>query len=282
MMTKFNFLLILIFLIFLNDTFGQRIEKPDKLKLTDFSTGSDLIDVLYQRTLVTFPFEEDKSHAVVTNQQFKLSIVSLIRIRLKIAAGKDNFILLPNIVESDAKILAADYYYIENNKIKNIKPKNSEILLEKNDSVIYTNFSNVIKDSVVIIDLFYSLVSHKKESIMIFNNKNVSYQNIKITIDIPEIYTYKNVKIADCFSLDIKTKPGEVRGYKNAVTPGSSVTGKIVADAISSQFPNAKFNPVFYKINSHIYTLSESCKNFIPANNAQAINLSLINVYAIK
>jgi hypothetical protein len=270
--------MIFICLIFLNDTFSQRIEKPDKLKPTDFSTVSNLIDVLYQRTLVTFPFEEDKSHAEVTDQQFKLNIESIIRIRLKIADSKENFILLPNIFESDAKILSVNYYCIENNEIKNNKLKNSEILLEKNDSVIFTNFSNIMKDSVVIIDLFYSLISHKKERIMIFNNKNVHYQNIKITIDIPEIYTYKNLKIDDCFSLYIKTKPGEIRGYKNVTSPGSPVTGKIIADVIK----NTTFHPVFYEINSCIYSLAENCKNLISTNYTQAINLSLIRVTAIK
>jgi hypothetical protein len=282
MMGKFNFLTILICLIFLNDTFSQRIEKPDKLKLTDFSTGSNLIDVLYQRTLVTFPFEEDKSHAEVTDQQFKLKIESIIRIRLKIGASKDNFIILPNIFESDPKILSVDYCYIENNKIKKNQLKSSEILIAKDDSVFYTNFSNIMKDSVVIIDLLYSLTSNKKDRIMIFNNKNVPYQNLKITIDIPEIYTYKNFKIADFFSLDIKKRPGFIRGYHDITNSGSPVTGKIIADVIKNQFPSTKFQPVFYEVHSYIYTLTEDSKNFISTSYVQAINLSLIRVTSIK
>jgi hypothetical protein len=281
MMTKFYFLTIFIFITFLNDSLGQRIERPDKLKPLDFSKRSDSIDVMFQRTLVTFPFEENKSSGEVTDQQFKLSIESIIRIRLNRIASTGNFVLLPNIFAVDPKIRSIEYSYLENNKIKNRKIQDSEIILEKSDSVSFINFANIMKDSVVIIDIFYSLITHNKENIMILKNEKTYYQNMKISIEIPGIYTYKYPIIADCLDQDLKSKTGGIRGYQNVNSPNASVTGKIIVDVLKKDFPNANFQAVYLRINSHTYTLTENCLNFVLTNDAKVLKLKLNKITPI-
>lgn len=281
MRTKFYFMAFFFCITFLNHSLGQRIERPDKLKPVDFSTMAYPIEVMFQRTLVTFPFEEDKSSGEVTDQQFKLSIESVVRIRLKRVEGTGNFILLPNIIDSDIKIRSIEYSYLENNKIKNRKLEDSDVNLEKNDSVTFLNFASLMRDSVVIFDIFFSLISHNKENIMILKNEKIPYQNMKITIDIPEIYSYKNTVISDCLDQDLKSKTGGIRGYQNANSSNASVTGKIIVDVLKEDFPNANFQAVYLRINSHIYTLTEGCMAFITNNNAKVLNLNLIKVTPI-
>jgi len=235
---------------------------------------------MFQRTLVTFPFEEDKSLGEVTDRQFKLSIESIIRIRINRVASKGNFVLLPNIFATDPKIRSIEYSYLENNKIKNRKIQDSEIILEKSDSVSFINFTNIMKDSVVIIDIFYSLITLNKENITILRNEKTHYQNMKITIDIPEIYTYNYPILVDCLDHDLKSKAGGIRGYRMD-SSNSSVTGKIVADVFKANFPNAKYKAVYLRINSHTYTLTENCLNFASTNNAKVLTLKLNNIAPI-
>jgi len=281
-MNKSYFFTILIFFIITSKIFCQRIEKPDNLKLTDFLTGTTSIEVLFQRTLISFPFEEDKWRGEVSDQQYKLSIESIIRIRLRKIDGNADFALLPNIFESDPKIRSIEYNYVENNKIKNKKFKNLDTLLLKNDSINFVNLSSFMKDSVAIIDLFFSMISQKKERIVIFNNTNVSYHDEKITVDIPEIYTYKNLTIADCMSLELKQKTGGTMGYQNVNSPNAPVTGKIMADVIKKDFPNANYRPVYYKLNSNVYTLTKECLDINSSIYSATVNLSLIRVTPIK
>lgn len=280
-MSKSCLLMILFFISLYSLAFSQRIEKPGDLNLSDFSISSSSIDVLYQRTLITFLFDEDKSQAKVTDQQFRLSIESIIRIRLTRSSRNYNFVLFPNVFESDPKLKSIQYYYIDKGKIQNNKLKNIDALLAKNDSAHYINFKDIIHDSISIIELHFSLITQKKGEISIFNNKDVHYSNEKITINIPEIYTYKNLQVNDCFGLDIQNMQGSVRGYYDVNLPNANVIGKILADIFQKDYRGSTYRPVYFRINSFVYTLTDECKNNMSINYSPVLDLSLMSVASI-
>jgi hypothetical protein len=261
-----QFFLICFFLsMLLNaNVFGQRLKKPDKLKLADFSVANN-IAVLYQRTYVSFLFKEDVSRGNVTDNQFKLSAEYILRIFLTKPTSSKDFQLLSKTYNVIPKIKSIDYYSLENNKIKKSDIENSLIKVEQNENVFYTNFSSLMKDSIAIIDLSYSIISDKKDSIVILNYNNIPLHDAIIIIDVPEIYTYSSLKSAGCLELETSTKQGFVRGYQMA-NSNAPVTGKAMADAFKIQFPKADYRPVYFKINSYNYTWTSKCSSVITPN----------------
>jgi|WetSurMetagenome_2_1015567.scaffolds.fasta_scaffold237936_2 hypothetical protein len=257
-MYKFFILTFILTFSSIISSFSQRPEKPQKVKPSDFSLNTNSPQVLYHRALVTFPFKEDKSNGHVTDKQFTLSIEFISRIYLSKSSCNKDFILLSKIFNSIPIIQSIDYYHLDNNKIKKSQIKNSELNLESNDVFYYANFSPLIKDSIAIIDLSYSMTTEKKDFIVLLNTDNVPLHDMKVKIDIPEIYTYKNLRISDCLNSKKINEFGILRGYQLA-NSSAPITGEILADIFKKQFPNANYKPVYFNIKSTLYTWNDSC-----------------------
>jgi hypothetical protein len=272
-MKNYQLLILLPFLLSNFSINAQRIEKPDKLKPLDFTKTDRPICVQFQRILVTFPFEENIQSGGATDQQFKLSIESIIRISFKEALKDTSFILLSNIYGSEIKIKSMNYYYLDNNKIINKPFDQSDMVLGKNDSVFYANFSSIIKNPNSIIELNYSLLTSSKENIIFNINKNLPYQNLKINIDIPEIYSYAIIKKNNCLSLKTGRKSGQTMGYKNANSPNATMTGKILAQVFQKNMPGSDYRPVYLMLIPNVYSLSDDCNSLISNADCQILNL---------
>lgn len=268
---------VTISLLIIANGFGQMIKRPAKVKPTDFETSTGM-KVLYQRTLVTFPFREDVSSGNVTDKQFKLSLEFIIRVLLNKSDCNKNFPLLSTAYTGSLKVTSIDYYTLEKNKIKKTDIEKSLIKTEKDGDAIQTNFSSMMKDSVAIIDLFYSIVSDNKDSIIILNYNDIPLQDTKITIDIPEFYAYSSVQKSDCFESETSNRQGYVRGYKLA-NSNSSITGKAIAEAMKIQFPKAEYRPVYYKVHSTSYIWKSNCSS--EKSNA-LLKLSISGISELK
>jgi hypothetical protein len=258
-MCKYYSLILLLAFSLQISTFSQRPENPQKLKSSDFLIDNAPPQISYLRTLVTFPFQEDKSNGKVTDNQFKLSIKSISRLHLSKASCNIDYVLSSKLLVSPPIIQSIDYYYLEGNKIKKREIKNSDLIVENNDLFYYVNFSSLINDSLVIIDLSYYVTSEKKDLIVLVNPASIPIQDMKLIVDIPEIYLYKNLITSDCLMVKASSHLGSIRGYRLANSSGS-ITGEILAKVFKEQFPNANYEPVYYKLNSNIYTWIKDCK----------------------
>jgi hypothetical protein len=281
-MRYFNLIYVLLCFCTSNCLFSQKIERLEKVTPEDFSRKNTFpIYFLHQSSLIVFPFTEDIFEPGAKDKQFDMSIETLMRFSICKTKSESKIVLCSNIYSVKLNFKSINIYSLHNQTVKTEKIKNSEIQIFENDSSIFADFSNIVKDSLNIIDLNYSLITKKKQDIIVSKTKNAGYENFLIRIDIPEIYTYRNLHLDSCLNEKIANKNGQIMGYETSLS-NSSLTAKFWADLNKKNNPSLIYRPVMFQIKSIVYNLNNDCIKSFEESKQDIIKLKLSRITEIK
>jgi hypothetical protein len=281
-MRYIKLLFVLLYFWTFNSVLSQKIEKLEKITAEDFNGKSAFpIYFLRESALITFPFLEDKFEPGAKDKQFDLSIETIMRFSICKSNSDLKVVLCSNTYSVKLNIKSISIYSLHNKTIKTEKVKNLDLKIFQNDSSIFADLSNIVKDSLDILDLNYSLITKKKQDIIVTKTKNAGYDNFYIRIDIPEIYTYKNDHIDSCLNVKIASKNGQIMGYETS-SANSSLTAKFWVDFNTKNNPKLIYRPVLFQIKSFVYTLNNDCIKSFEKSNQDIIKLKLSRIAEIK
>lgn len=263
---------------------GQRIEKLNQIKSSDFSLDDQTYSKIIQQFLfVTFPFTLRPAKFGAQDDQFKLKYETTVR--LKINEESKDYILRagPYSEGAEIDIQSIIKYTIEKQKIKENKLKRDEIDINVRDSTFILDFSRITQGTSIIVDIKYSISTNNKGKIIALLDYNKIYNNYVLKLEIPEVYSFEITNIIDELKLNSKSnKNGEIIGYRNFDLQQPYLSTALKEFYLNNN-PNSKvnFQPIYFKINISSYFLPLIMPS--PAEERKEIlNLRLLKINEMK
>lgn len=283
MKSKKKFLTLAFILISLA-SYSQKSRNPEKLDFSDFiSSKKSYQTIIFQHNSVKYPFKVNPAKAGARSSQFLQLTECFVRLKLS-NTSSDNY--LKAAFNADSTLIyiqSATKYTLSGGKIKSVKIKDRDIRIDKQDSLIIFNLSNITGDSVAIVDLKYSVKTPAKQNILICLDRQKEYEDFLTRIEIPEIFEYESVYFDKRLNLETeKEKTGDLIGYRSfGLNPPFTAVG--LHDFILRN-PNMKvdFQQVNYKIKSYIYSANNLMPEVSLKDSSFGIDLKLIFVNEIK
>lgn len=268
---------ILTILIFNPFVFSQRLSKPEKLTEKHFMLKSPKYPLIIQDdNLITYPFHYNNNTTGALDKYFSLKVESFLRILVK-QSDSCNLLVLPIIYENGLKIKSIKYNYLKDKKITERKVIESDISQITTEKGYFLDFSKVIQDSSVIIDIYIHAESKNKQKLLFLIDKDITYKSYSIQLYIPRIYKY-NEGFDTCLSTKFeKDLRGPFIGYDNGVDNG--LLSEVLAEGFSKQF-GRKYKPVYCKIDYFSFTSNTICPETFDKIK-ELVNYSLININEI-
>jgi hypothetical protein len=262
--------------------YSQKLEKLDEITREDFAFENfQSPTILSQKFLVTFPYKQDNAKAGAKDEYFTLRIESVIRIAIRNSNSDQKILGLPDSFDGDLKISSIKYYYKNGTSIANRKIKESDLILSKNDTGVYIDYSKILTDSIVIIDISYKSDSKSKQMIQFFLEKNKNYKDYTVQINIPQIFFYDFITPDNCIRMEIKKDlKGPMIGYKPATGPYKELQPLVIVELFKKEF-NSKYDQVYCNTNLFTFRKINSCTE-TNESFKEIINLKLKNIAEIK
>jgi len=263
--------------------YSQKLGKFDEITDQDFTiSNSHAPTVISCRSVVTFPYRQDNANAGAKDEYFTVRVESIVRIMLHKDDSDLKFLGLSKTFENGIKINSVKYYYKNRNTIETRKIKESGVLISSDDMGYYIDYSQIVQDSSVIIDINFRSDSKSKQNLQFYLDKNKTYRDYLIQIYIPEIYFYNIFTSDQCIKTELKKDlPGPMIGYKPATGPYKQLESQLLVDYFKKEF-NSKYEQVYCKNNLFTFSMINSCLEWMEKPTKEIISLKLNNILEIK
>lgn len=281
---KLNYILTISVLLSTSTLiYSQKLERFDEITEQDFTiSNSQSPTVLSYKSLVTFPYRQDNANAGAKDEYFTVRVESIVRIKLYKDDSNLKFFGLSKTFENGIKINSIKYYYKNGNSIEARKIKESDILISSDDLGYYIDYSKIVQDSSVIIEISYRSDSKSKQNLQFYLDKNKTYKDYLLQIYIPEIYFYDIFTSDQCIKTEIKKDlRGPMIGYKPATGPYKQLESQVLVDIFKKEF-NSKYEQVYCKNNLFTFRIINTCPEWLKNPTKEIINLKLKNILEIK
>jgi len=262
--------------------YSQKVERLDEVNEQTFANSPFQTPIILSySTIVTYPYKQDNGKAGAKDEYFDLRIESLVRIRINSTDSVKQLLGLSNTFNSDLKINSIKYYFLDGNTIGFRKIKDQDLAILSNNTGQYIDYSKIVQDSCVILDINFKSDPKSKKNIVFNLDDNIKYADFNLQVYMPEIYFYDILVPSQCIKTEIKRDQiGPKIGYKSKTGPSGSLLPQGLADQFGELF-NTKFDPVYCKINLFSFTKINKC-DIITDSNKELINLKLKNSTEIK
>jgi hypothetical protein len=214
-MKEISLLFILFVIINIFDCISQKINKLENVNLNDFQLSGEKSIILYDESMIHFPYMEYKNLPGAFDETFTLEYERLIRYLCNSNGINDSVLLIPKKLKVKPHIKALQIFFIQNNKVNSEKIKSAKIDLIDNQNGIFLKVPVYDSYKSFIIDVMYDFKIESKDSIQAFFDNSKLHKNVIMNIIIPEIFKYDEDSISDCVEKE-KTEElaGPVIGYK--------------------------------------------------------------------
>jgi hypothetical protein len=281
-MKIFRYLIIIAFLSICSLSFSQKLKRPDKVTYADFVPSNfKSPTILCNLIQITFPFSPGNINAGALDRYFSLRIESFIRIVFNKDDSCKKLLILPKTFENGIKINSIEYYYKKNNKISTRKIKVTDIEIVTDNTGYNLDFSKILQDSSMILDINFSSNSKNKSIFTLCIDNNKIYKDFNAQIYIPEIYSYNSITSDSCILENGNTEfPGPIIGYRSLTGRFKILLPKDKADILTNKY-NEEFEPVYLKINMVSIKMNKTCKGLFFSSDKGIIRLKRIRVAEI-
>lgn len=274
--------LTIVFISISNYTYSQKIKLPDDVESKDFVISNfSNPTVLCNKLLVTFPYRQNDGYAGALDKYFTLKAESFVRIIFNNRDSCLKLFVFPKSFEG-IKITSIKYYYKNTNSIATRKIKESSVMVTSDNVGSYVDFSKIIQDSTVIIDMSFKAESKNKGNISFNLDRNIVYKDYDVQLFIPEIYSYHLEAIDNFLVSDVQR---ELLGPEIGYNPGTGIDGhllpKVLADSFSNEF-HTRYESVRCKENLYAIKMAPTCKELLYNSKKEIINFQLVKIDEIK
>lgn len=278
-MKHLKFILIILMLTCLEQIYSQKISSPQEVTINDFNPQLIGSTYLYYRSLITFPYIENKFEVGAVDKLFSLRFENYLRGSFNI---KDSDILMiPSNYKSKLIIKSIKYFYVDKEKICTRAVKKTDLKFKETEKGYMLDLSTIKRDSNFIIDLRYVFETNDKSIVNFEFEKEKKYVDAKVEIFIPEIYIY-NVSYDENYLSKIIEKEllGPKIGYRSISNANNNIIGSYWVEFQKKNNPNATFSDVHCKTSLFTFTFKNDGKS--NKRTDLHINLKLTSINEIK
>jgi hypothetical protein len=196
-----------------------------------------------------------------------------------LSRNNSNILVVPKEYQTKPILETISYHYLDQNKVCVRKIKKSDLQFVNTELGYILDFSSIKIDTTVIIDLKYYYEVKSKQELNFYFDKDMKYNDIKIELNIPEIYNYKIRYEENFFSMEIdEGNLGPEIGYRSS---GPGILGSYFVEMLQRKNPNAIFIPVNCQSNTITFKLKRNT-GIDYVVSPKGINLSLLEINEIR
>jgi len=278
---------LILLLLVLNNflLLSQKLDKPNSINIQDFDISNfNRATVLYNNTLVTFPYKIDYGEAGALDKLFSLRIEGVIRLCLPKNEAMESIAIIPVIYGQEPTINSIMLYYQTGNSITTEKIKTKDLEVFQDSIYYYCSLSNIGSTNNTVIDLFYTCntpLNQAKEKITFRLIRNLVYKDFNVQVIIPEIYYYTDLLNEPLVTIEVgKNYKGPLIGYWNPFG-GPHLTCKALMESFKKAF-GARYEEVYCSQNLTSIRLKSAYRGIVVDSDKEIVSLKLMGINEIR